>query len=73
MGEIRRGFSVKVVRGAAMCLLERLAYLGPGAKAAAERRQHTLCLEERRRHEREAYYQAHQGQGMSRVARAFVP
>ena len=73
MGEIRRGFSVTVVRGAAMCLLERLAHLGPGAKAAAERRQLTLRLEERRRREREAYYMAHQGQGVSRVGRAFVP
>ena len=33
MGEIRRGFSVTVVRGAAMCLLERLAHLAPGARA----------------------------------------
>ena len=61
MGEIRRGFSVTVVRGAAMCLLERLAHLAPGARAAAERRQLTLRLEERRRHESEAYYMAHMG------------
>ena len=73
MGEIRRGFSVTVVRGAAMCLLERLAHLGPGARAAAERRQLTLRLEEKRGREREAYFMAHLGQGVSRVGRAFVP
>ena len=72
-GEIRRGFSVTVVRAAAMCLLERLAHLGPGARAAADRRQLTLRLEERRRREREAYTMAHQGQGATRVGRAFVP
>ena len=55
MGEIRRGFSVTVVRGAAMCLLDRLAPFAPGARAAAERRQLTLRLEERRRHESEAH------------------
>ena len=56
MGEIRRGFSVTVVRGATMCLLERL----------------TLCLQERRRRDRKAYYKTHQGQGVFRVGRAFV-
>ena len=72
-GEIRQGFSVTVVRAAAMCLFERLAHLGPGAQAAAERRQLTLGLEHRRRREREAYFMAHQGNGFSRVGRAFVP
>ena len=72
-GEIRRGFSVTVVRAAAICLFERLAQLGPGARAAAERRQLTMRLEERRRREREAYHMAHQGNGASRVGRAFVP
>ena len=62
-----------VVRGAAICLLERLAHLGPGAEAAAERRQLTLWLEGRRRQEREAYFMAYQGQGVYRVGRAFVP
>ena len=60
-GKIRRGFSVTVVSAVAMCLLERLAHLGPRAKAAAERRQLTLRLEERRRREREAYIMAHRG------------
>ena len=38
MGEVRRAFSVTVVRAQALCLLERLAHLGPGARAAAQRR-----------------------------------
>ena len=72
-GEIRQGFSATVVRAAAMCFFERLGHLGPGACAAAERRQLTVRLEERRRREREAYFLAHMGNSASRVGRAFVP
>ena len=71
MGEVRRAASVVVVRANALCLLERLAHLGPGARAAAHRRQATLRLEERRRREQQAYTMAHQG-GRLRVGRAFV-
>ena len=39
MGEIRRSFSVAIVRSQALCLLDRLSHLGPGARAAAQRRQ----------------------------------
>ena len=46
LGEIRRSFSVAVVRAQALCLLERLAQLGP---VAAGWRQATLALDERRR------------------------
>ena len=53
-----------------MCLLERLAHLGPGARAAADRRQLTMHLEERSRREREVYFMAYQG--VSRVGRVFV-
>merc|ERR1719319_952480 len=49
MGEVRRTMSVTVVRAQALCLLERLAHLGPGARAAAQRRQVTMGLEERMR------------------------
>ena len=49
MGELRRGFRVAVVRGQALCLLERLAHLGPGARAAAQRSQVTIRVEESRR------------------------
>ena len=73
MGELRRSFSVAVVRGQALCLLERLAHLGPGARAASQRRQATLRQEEARRRERQAFYLANQGRGLCRVGRAFIP
>ena len=72
MGEIRRAMSVEVVRGHAICLLERLAHLGPGARAADQRRALAMRLEERRRRERQAYSLAYQQGGLSRVGRAFV-
>ena len=65
--------SVVVVRAQAMCLLERLAHLGPGAGAAAKRREATLRLEERRRRERQAFALAQQARGVGRLGRAFVP
>ena len=34
MGDVRRACSRVVVRSQALCLLERLAHLGPGARAA---------------------------------------
>ena len=73
MGEVRRSFSVTVVRAQALCLLERLAHLGPGAKAASQRRRVTVRLEETRRKERQAFFLANQGRGLSRVGRAFIP
>ena len=57
-------------RGQAMCLLDRPSQLGPGARAAAQRRQVTLRLEDRRRRDRQAYRLAHERRG--RVGRAFV-
>ena len=75
MGEVRRAFSVTVVRDQALwlCLLERLAHLGPGARAASQRREVTMGLEERGRRERQAFALANQGRGLSRVGRAFIP
>ena len=72
-GDIRRACSVVVVRSQVLCLLERLAHLEPGERAAAQRRQISLRLEERRRRERQAYQLAHLRRGLSRVGRAFVP
>ena len=72
MGEVRRALSVTVVRANALCLMERLSQLGPGAGAAAKRRHNALQLEERRRQERQAFDLAWQGRGSSRVGRAFV-
>ena len=68
MGEVRRATSV--VR---LCLLERLAHLGPGARAAEERRRVVRQLEERRTREAQAYRQAHMNRGLCREGRAFVP
>ena len=72
MGELRRAASVCVVRAQAVCLLERLAFLGPGARQAAERRQGNLRLVERRRREAQAYQLAFQGRGLGREGSAFV-
>ena len=73
MGEIRRALSVTVVRANAYCLMERLAHLGPGAGAAAKRREGALHQEEKRRQDRQAFDLAWQARGSSRVGRAFVP
>ena len=73
MGEIRRALSVTIVRANAYCLLERLAHLGPGAGAAAKRREGALRQEEKRRQDRQAFDLAWQSRGSSRVGRAFVP
>ena len=72
MGDTRGAISVVIVRSQALCLLERLAQLGPGARAAAQRRQATLQLEERRRRERQAYSLAFERRGLSRVVKAFA-
>ena len=72
VGEIRRAMSVTVVRANALCLMERLCQLGPGARAAAQRRHAALQLEERRRQERQAFDLAWQARKSSRVGRAFI-
>ena len=54
----------------ALCHLERHSQLGPGAGAAAKRRQGALQLEERCRHERQAFDLAWLARGSSRVGRA---
>ena len=69
-GEIQRAMSVQVVRSQALCLLERLAQLGPGAKAAAVRRKLTVRLAERRKREQEAFRMAHESRGSQRMGRA---
>ena len=56
--------SVVVVRLQALCLQERLAHLGPGARAAGERRRVVKQLEERRRREAQAYRLAHLNLGL---------
>ena len=71
-GEIRRSICVSIIRASQLCLLERLAQLGPGAPAAAARRQKTLQLEFQREKEREAFHQVWLSKRSSRVGRAFI-
>ena len=73
MGEVRRALSVQVVRSQSLCLLERLSQLGPGARAAGDRRKVVQRLEEVRRKQAEAYHIAHRNCGLCRVGRAFIP
>ena len=67
MREIRRAMSVTIVGANALCLLNRLSKLGPGARAAARRRQETLRLEERRRRDREAFDMVWHARGSSEL------
>ena len=75
MGEVRRAISVQVIRSQALCLLERLGQLEPGARAAGERRKVVQGLEQEevRRRQAQAYKIAHRNRGLCRVGRAFVP
>ena len=48
--------------------------LGPGARAAAERRRHALRAETARRREAQAHWKAHiKGRGLGRVGMVFIP
>ena len=74
IGQIRRKLSCTFVRAQALCLLSRLGQLGPGARAAAERRGDALRAETARRREAQAHWQAHiRGRGLGRVGMLFVP
>ena len=74
MGQLRRKLSCNFVRAQALCLLSRLGQLGPGAKAASERRSEALRAETARRREAQAHWQAHiRGRGLGRVGMLFVP
>ena len=74
MGQLRRRLSCTFVRAQALCLLSRIGQLGPGAKAAAERRGDALRAETARRREAQAHWQAHiRGRGLGKVGMRFVP
>ena len=73
MGEVRRAMSVQVVRSQALCLLERLAQLGPGARAAGERRKVVQRIEEIRKRQAQAYRLTHRNRDLCRVSGAFIP
>ena len=66
-----RSDGVAVARVQSLCLLERLAHLGPGARAAAERRRVVEVAEQRRGREAQAFHLAHANRGLRRVRRAF--
>ena len=73
ISQIRKYLSTSFVRAQSLCLINRLAHLGEGAKAAAGRRSLARKLEVGRRREREASFQAHiRGMGLSRVGQVFV-
>ena len=73
ISQIRKYLSTAFIRAQSLCLINRLAHLGEGAKAAAGRRSLTKSLEVGRRREREAHFQAHiRGMGFSRVGKVFV-
>ena len=66
--------STAFVRAQGLCLLNRLCFLGEGARAAAGRRDLAKRLEVSRRRDLMAHYQAHiRGQGLARVGHIFVP
>ena len=72
LGLAMGAMSAAVVRAQSLCLLERLAFLGPGVSAAVQRRQLAERLLERRRRDEEAYRQAAASRGLRRVGRAYV-
>ena len=74
IGQLRRRLSCTFVKAQALCLLSRLGQLGPGAKAAAERRHDAKRAETERRREAQAHWQAHvRGRGPGKVGMLFVP
>ena len=73
VAQVRNYLSVTFIRAQSLCLLNRLGFLGEGAKAAAGMRDLAKRLEEGRRRERQASYLAHvRGQGLSRTGQIFV-
>ena len=74
IGSIRRRLSCTFIRAQALCLLSRIGQLGPGAKAAAQRREDAMRADTARRREAQAHWQAHiKGRGLGRVGMVFIP
>ena len=73
IAQIRKFLSTAFVRANSLCLLNRLGFLGDGAKAASERRNLAKRIEFGRRRDRQAHFQAHmRGRGLSRAGQPFV-
>ena len=74
MSQIRKYLSTAFIKAQSLCLINRLAHLGEGAKAAAARRVLAKRLDEGRRRDRMAHFLAHmRGRGLSREGQVFVP
>ena len=73
MGEVRRAMSVQVVRSQALCLLEKPAHLGPGARAAGEIRKVVQRVEKIRKRQAQAYRLAHRNKGLAELAELLCP
>ena len=74
IAQIRKYLSTAFVRAQGLCLINRLCFLGEGAKAAAGRRDLARRLEVSRKRDMMAHYQAHiRGQGLSKAGQIFVP
>ena len=71
ISQIRKYLSTAFIRAQILCLINRLAHLGEGAKAAAGRRSQTKSLEVGSRREQEKHFQGH-GMRLSRVGQVFV-
>ena len=65
--------SIEVVRSQSLCLLERIAQLGKGARKAGERRRVVQRLEETRKRQANAYMALQRSKGLSRIGQAFIP
>ena len=74
ISQIRKFLSTAFVRAQGLCLLNRLCFLGKGAKEAAGRRDLARRLEISRKRDLQAHYQAHiRGAGLARSGLIFVP
>ena len=74
MVQTRRILFCCFVRSQSLCLLARLGQLGPGARAAAERRVLAQKVEIARKREAQAHWLAHvRGRGLVRKGIIFIP
>ena len=74
IAQTRKFLSVAFIRAQGLCLINRLGFLGEGARAAAGRRDMAQRNEAQRQRDLQAHYQAHvRGRGLSRVGQVFVP
>ena len=73
VGQKRRKMSTAFIKAQSLCLLNRLGFLGEGARAAAGRRDLAKRLEERRKRDNIAHFEAHvRGRGLARMGQIFV-